>query len=282
MRLARVVGRSVLGLMTVAAGTALVARERDLDDRQRLSRQLARRGPNAAEVEHFHPEQVAGLPAPARRYFLRAIAPGTPLAHHVELEMGGSIRLSPDGAWMPMRARQILAPPSGFVWEATVGQGALRFSGADSYADGRGEVRFQAWGLVPFVRAGGPDVARSARGRLAGEAVWNPAALLPQRGVTWEPIDERSARATMTIDGEPLTLTVTVEDDGRLASVSLMRWGDRTDDGTYGLVPFGVNVLGEGRFGGYTIPTRIGGGWWFGTERYFELARFEIERASFH
>ncbi len=275
----RLLGMGAVGLFTAALSFALVTRSTDIRERQRLWRQLERR--RRDDPSAFHLAMVAHLPDPARRYFAHAIAPGTPLASSVELRMGGSIRLSPDGAWMPLRARQILAPPMGFVWEATVGRGLLRFSGADYYVQGDAEVNFRLWGLVPFVRASDRNIARSARGRLVGEALWNPAALLPQRGVIWEAIDEQSVRATLTVDGEPIPVTLAVKEDGHLVSVTFDRWGDRTDDGRHALIPFGCGVLAEGRFGGYTIPTRIHAGWWFGTGHYFEFARFEVERATF-
>ena len=145
---------------------------------------------------------MADLPEPARRYFLHAIAPGTPLAQAVVLEMEGAIRIQPDGPWLPMQARQVLAPPHGFVWEAAVRQGVMRLSGADSYGADEGHMRFRLWGLVPVVQGGGPDVTRSARGRLAIEAVMHPAALLPQRGVVWDAVDAHTARATLTIEAE--------------------------------------------------------------------------------
>jgi hypothetical protein len=231
--------------------------------------------------ERFQEDLVAGLPDPARRYFLHAIRPGTKLARLVVLEMGGSMRLQPDGAWLPMKARQVLASPHGFVWEATVHQGLLWFSGTDHYAASSGETRFWLCGLIPMVRASGSDVSRSARGRLAGEAIWNPAALLPQRDVSWEQVDEHTARATLAIDGESIPLVLTVEPNGRLRSVQLERWGDRTADGHFASIPFGMDVLEEREFSGYTIPSRIAGGWWYGTERFFDFFRGLIRRAEF-
>ncbi|BAZ69527.1 hypothetical protein NIES4106_43000 [Fischerella sp. NIES-4106] len=44
----------------------------------------------------FTEDMVAGLPTPVQRYFLHAIAPGTPLASSVTLEMSGSFRLGQD------------------------------------------------------------------------------------------------------------------------------------------------------------------------------------------
>ena len=44
----------------------------------------------------FTEDMVADLDEPVRRYFLHAIAPGTPLVTYAELEMSGSFRSKPD------------------------------------------------------------------------------------------------------------------------------------------------------------------------------------------
>jgi hypothetical protein len=141
----------------------------------------------------FTEDMVSDLPAPARRYLLHAIGPGTPLAFSVSLEMRGTMRLKPEQEWMPMKARQILAPVTGFVWRAEVGDGLTRFSGGDHFANGSGRVRFWLWGVIPLLKQEGPDVSRAAIGRLVCETIWLPSSLLPQRGVKWEGLDDRSA-----------------------------------------------------------------------------------------
>ena len=229
----------------------------------------------------FSPEMVSNLPAPAKRYFLHAIKRGTPLASSVILRMKGSIRLKPDAAWMPMQARQILSPPRGFVWRASAGSGLLRISGADYYFDDAGAIRFHLWGLVPAVKVTGPDIARSAAGRTAGETFWIPSALLPGQGVNWEEVDESSARVAVKVGSETVRVKISVDREGACHSVSFQRWGDRTQDGRFAYIPFGGDLSEERTFGGYTIPTTISGGWWYGTEHYFEFFRARVENAEF-
>jgi hypothetical protein len=195
--------------------------------------------------------------------------------------MSGQMRLGEDQRWLPFRARQALAPPDGFVWEASVGTGLWRFAGADAYANGEGRMAFRLWDLLPIVRAGGPDVSRSARGRLAIESIWQPASLLPQRGVTWAPIDDRTAQATVTIDGDPVPLTLSIAPDGGLRAVSIERWGNATVDGEYAAIPFGADVLAESTYEGYTVPSRLDVSWWYGTDRAFNFFRAGLVDVSY-
>jgi hypothetical protein len=239
------------------------------------------RSPGPLRMQRFTEDLVADLPPPARRYFLHAIQPRTPLASSVRLDMRGTIRLGPTRNWMPMTAREILSPPARFVWRATIGRGLLRLIRGDEYAEGSGRVRFSLWGIIPVVNRSGSDVSRSARGRLAGESCWVPASLLPQRGVQWEAVDEESAQATITIHGETVTTTFFVSPEGRLQRSVLPRWGDQTEDGRFATIPFGCEVKAEQTYQGYTIPSEIGAGWWFGTDRYFESFRARIENAVF-
>lgn len=229
----------------------------------------------------FDPAMVDGLPEPARRYLLHAIAPGTPLARSVRLAMHGTLRLSPDGDTLPMRAEQVLAPPAGFIWRARVGSGAMRFRGFDRYTHGQGQMRWWMAGLLPLVRAGGADVTRSAAGRLGGEAVLLPSALLPARGAAWEAVDDSTARVRLAIGGEPVTATLRIDAGGRLLHASLMRWRDDAGRGAPGYVRFDVEFSGERTFGGYTVPGHLRAGWRLGEPDEFPFFDATLDSAEY-
>jgi hypothetical protein len=132
-----------------------------------------------------------------------------------------------------------------------------------------------------MVRATGPDVSRSARGRLAIESIWSPASLLPQRGVTWRDIDEWTVQAVLTIDGDVIPLTLTIGASGNLQVVKIDRWGNLTPDGQYAAVPFGADVFDERTFGGYTVPSYLGVNWWHETDREFPFFTARVTAATF-
>jgi hypothetical protein len=241
---------TVTGLVLLAVAIVLVAlRLRHDRELERVWRSLQVRPPD----ETFDPASVAGLPEPARRYLLRAIAPGTPLARSVVVTLVGRIGLRPGANKLPFTSELLVAPPDGLIWKATVGSGVMRLSGDDRYAAGQGMMRWFLWHLIPVIRAGGPDVSRSAAGRVALEAAsFLPPALLPQRGARWEAIDDHSARVHLRVGSEKLTPVLFVAADGRLEQLEMLRWDP--DDRDY-ILWRGDALTAERRFGGYTLTT---------------------------
>ena len=249
-------------------------------DEARIGKLWAALRPAGGPGEPFAPGMLDGLPEPARRYLAHAIAPGTPLARAVELRMTGAV--STDGRkWLPLAAEEIVAPGRGFIWRANARLGGpLRLRAIDHYADGAARMLLAFQGLITMTSKTGPDLARSAAGRLLSESIWLPSALLPERGAAWEGIDADHARVRLAVGDVTAVLTLTIDAEGRPVSVVLPRWKD-APGGRWEEAPFGVFVEEETAFEGYAIPTRLRAGWWPGTEKYLEFARFSVEGATF-
>ena len=200
------------------------------------------------------------------------------MAVSVQFTMSGAIRTSADAPWSPLTAKQVLTPHHGFVWRAKAQQGPVFMTVKDHYFQGDGRMRVELLGLVPFVNATGPDLSKSALGRLIAESFWVPATLLPRHGVTWEAVDDEHIQATFTVDGETSTLELTIDADGRVHEIVLpQRWN--ADGHKY--VPFGGVADEERTFGGYTIPSAVRIGWGYGTDDYVEGIRLDLETAAF-
>ncbi|MGM0591867.1 MAG: DUF6920 family protein [Halobacteriota archaeon] len=230
----------------------------------------------AGTPERFDPESVADLPDPARRYLTHAIEPDAPLSRRVELSMTGEFRT--DRGWKPFTATETLVAGVGFLWSVRLRAAPLvEISGSDYYVDEEGGQKLTLWGAIPFVSASGRGVDRSARGRLVAEYVWLPTALLPQFGAEWDAVDETHAAVTCVVDDYQTTVTIAVDDEGRLREATL----DRYRGGT-GPVSFGVTVDEEASFGGMTIPSEMAVGWEFGTPGYREFFRATVEEATFY
>jgi len=225
----------------------------------------------------FSSAELDGLPDPVRHYMEAAIAPGTPLATAARFRMSGSIKLG--RRWVRFRALQIEAPHDGFVWAARAG-GVI--AGSDRYADGQGAMNWKVLGLVRVMHADGPDVSRSAAGRVGAEAVWVPTALLPRFGVTWNATDPLHIMANYHLDDAEIELYYTLGNDARVQSVVFDRWGDPDDTGTWRHHPFGFEVTGYSTFDGVTIPSAGRAGWFYGTDRWDEGEFFRSEITDYH
>jgi len=236
-------------------------------DRVERARLLIRPDPTPRT---FDPAMLAELPEPARRYLSHAILPGAELRRGVSiLRMTGRFdpgtREAPQA--MEMVARQVIAVPAGFLWEARAGRGIMAISGSDSGS----WTRFWLAGLVPVARAGGTaDHRRSAFGRLACEAaIWTPAALLPGPGVRWEAAGPDAARVTLSHEDLVQSVTLSLAPDGRPLSVVTMRWSNANPAKRWQLQPFGADLSAEREVQGYRVPTHVEAGNFHGTDDYF-------------
>lgn len=227
----------------------------------------------------FTAESVAGVPEAARRYLGHAIAPGTPRATAVRLRMHGEIKL---GSWRRFTAEEVLRWDRGFVWSARTKLAGLPVSGSDRWIDGVGAMRWKLLGLVPVMVASGPDIARSALGRCQLECVWLPSALAGP-GVVWQAEDPERVEARLVFAGEPGTVRLACDAAGGVRSVVGPRWGN-PGGGRHRLVDFGGVVEAERCFEGYTIPSRLRLGWYFGTDRFAsegEFFRVTVDAATY-
>lgn len=206
--------------------------------------------------ERFTPAHVAGLPEPARRWLEHAIAPGTPLRTSVELTLHGRIRL---GRWRDVTARQALAPCDGYVWASWTRLAGGPVTGFDRLTHDEGEMRHVWRGRVPVTIASGPDVTRSAAGRLVAELPLVPAAALSP-SLTWRRVDDTEVVASVPCAGRRHEVSIRVEPSGALRDVRLLRWAK------VGRTPYLPHLFvatfdGETTYDGFTIPRNVVAGY---------------------
>ena len=211
--------------------------------------------PAGAEV--YSPAQLAGLPAPVARYFRFALAPGQPIVRRARIEHAGEFQLALDRPAVPFTSVQrFTLDRPGFVWDARIHLvPLLPVRVRDSYIAGTGSMLGKLGALVPVARAAGtPEMAASALQRYLAEAPWVPTTLLPGHGVSWEAVDDGTARATLR-DGD---LAVSVDfhfaPSGEIRGMSALRYRDV--DGRGVLTPFEGRHLDYARRGGMMVPTR--------------------------
>jgi hypothetical protein len=229
--------------------------------------------------ETFGPKTLKDMPEGAQLYFQHSILPGTLLARGVRLRMHGEINLS---GWLPFRAEQVILCRGEMVWAATVRRMGIPITGYDRLVNGIGEMSWKVLGIIPVMKASGSDVTRSAAGRMKAEMLWVPSAFLLNRALI-SMDDGGGITFSFSLNGDDSGVTMGIDGEGRPTWLRMKRWGD-PEGGGHGLYDFGAVIEEERTFGGYTIPSKLRAGWFFGSERFERegvFFRATIDQASF-
>ncbi|WP_426031191.1 DUF6920 family protein [Cypionkella sp. TWP1-2-1b2] len=208
-------------------------------------------------ITRYDAAEIAGLPAPVRRYFERALSHGQPIIRSVDLSQSGTFNLSlVTPQWKPFTARQhVTTARPGFVWDAAILMfPALPVRVVDAYIAGIGMLRPAILGLFALGAVQGKgEIARGELMRYFAEAVWYPTALLPSQGVVWQAVDDSSAHATIS-DGEvSLTLLFRFGADGLVAEVHADARGGMVGN-TVVMMPWDCRMSQYRRQDGMLVP----------------------------
>jgi hypothetical protein len=227
----------------------------------------------------FRPEKVSHLGVNIRRYLEHAITTGTELASAVRLKMEGEIKLK---RWYPFSAEELISWNQGMIWKARVSMNMIPIIGFDRWTGGQGCMLWKIFGLIPIIKEEGDDISRSTAGRIIAELVWLPS-VLAGSSVSWKEVGPERLEANIDAFGQSTILNLTTNNDGHLETVMLQRWGN-PEGGKFNNIPFGGIVERESTFDGYTIPSQLRIGWYFGTDRFYpegEFFRCQIKEAFF-
>lgn len=248
-----------LGVLAGVAATALATRRWKASTARlvvRLTRTSA--GPRAAVPL----PALESLPAPVGRFF-RTVLPAGRMIRVARITQAGEFRSreSPDvgAGWQPFEATQVFTTdPPGFVWDANIRMApftAVRVR--DAYVAGGASMRGAALALIPVVdEPDGPELRAGALQRYLAESVWFPTALLPRDGLSWSPMDDTHARATL-VDG-PTSVSLEFEFGADGTIVGVWTPGRKRavpgEKGTYVTVPWGGRYGRYVEHGGMLVP----------------------------
>jgi hypothetical protein len=215
---------------------------------------------SAGDARTVTEELLTGLPAPVRRYLTWTGIVGKPLVHTVYLRQHGRIRLGKGQVWLPLNAEEYYAvQPPGFVWDARLHLGPLPVGrGRDMYANGRGSMLIKAASLVTVADASGEAMDQGSMLRYLNEMMWFPTALLGDN-VSFQAIDDNSARVTLTDHGRTATATMSFDAEGRLIEFVAKR-SAMAGSGSR-LATWSVPITEYGEIEGLRLPVRVKAVW---------------------
>lgn len=221
------------------------------------------------------------IPEPIRRHLRFAIREGTPAIGTARLQHDGFFRTTPRQGWWPIEGEQYFTTAApGFVWHATVRPlPGLWIEARDCLLDGRGHMLVKLESTFPLAAAAGPEIDQGASLRWLAESAWFPYALVGD-AISWEPIDARSARATIRTGGLPVSAVFEVDPQGKLARLHASRYCDIAG-GKAVLIPWTGRYGDYGEHAGFRIPASVEVSW--ALERgTFSYARFRITRVDYN
>lgn len=162
------------------------------------------------------------VPPPVQRYFRAVLKHGQPMIAVARFTHTGTFNMGETTpSWRRFSSAQIVTTsPPGFDWDARVRMApGLNALVHDAYVAGEGLLHAELLGLVTVAdMRGTPDLAQGELLRYLAEAMWYPTALLPGQGLVWTPIDDTSARATLTDGTTSVSLDFRFGPDGLIES----------------------------------------------------------------
>lgn len=129
------------------------------------------------------------------------------------------MRLKPDGRWLRFKGvEDFEVERVAFSWRARF----LLLRVVDGYAGGEGRLEVRFLGLVPVLRAEGPDVDEGEALRYLAELPWVPHAMLANRELEWHEFDGRTVEVATTARSRRAGVKLEFDADGDIV-------GSRTD-----------------------------------------------------
>ncbi|MGD0499440.1 MAG: DUF6544 family protein [Bryobacteraceae bacterium] len=222
---------------------------------------------------------IAALPPPAARYLAVARVAGKRPPRTVHLRQSGAMRTAPDKGWFPMSAEEWFSlDPPGFIWRGAIRPNPLlRVSAVDRFVDGHGSMQISAWGKVPMGSVSGPETDSGELLRFLVEIVWFPAFWLSPL-VTWQLIDERSARASIRVNGIEVSSMMIFDDGGLPCGIETQRY--RTVCKRFELTPWRGRCADYREAHGMLVPHQIAVTWGL-PQGDFEWLRASIEQIEY-
>lgn len=248
--------------------------------RSRFLGELDRRIATVEQSDPARVDRLEHLPAPVRRHVERSgIQPLHSYAYS-QLEQTGQIKLSQDGDWLDFSAQQWFAVDRpAFVWKPHMAMPVGSIVGSDWLDGAQGGLQMRLFGAIPVANADGPEVTEGELARYLAELPWNPAAMATNEQISWTPVDDHHATATLTVGELSSTVTFEFDDAGDIASV-MARQRPRGSGADLERLPWGGEFSDYADFDGVRVPSHAEVFWEEDSGRYTyfrgEIVTFEL------
>ncbi|QTA37473.1 hypothetical protein JYK00_06970 [Thermosipho ferrireducens] len=227
-------------------------------------------------------ETISKLPPIVQKWLERSNIVGKNYIKSIYLEQKGKMRITPEGNWMDVTAKQWFNTENpGFIWIAKVKMfpGAY-FAGRDKYENGKGHMLIKLLYLIPVVDEKGREIDQGTLLRYLGEIVWFPTAAL-SKYIKWEQIDKKIAKATISHGKITATGIFEFNENGDLISFQARRYYNRKGKNTLENWYVRIEPDSYKEFENVRIPTVFSVTWKL-KEGDFTWYKFEVTNVKYN
>lgn len=207
-------------------------------------------------------QMIEGLPISIRSWLTSSGMVGKETIRSVHLEQEALMQMKPGQKnWNKANAKQYFTTdPPAFNWFVNLSMfRILPVAGRDKFEDGKGEMTIRLLSLIPVVNTkNNQKTDEGTLQRYLAEIVWFPSAALSPY-ITWEPIDDFSAKATMNYMGTEGSGTFHFDKDGRFLKFETMRYAESDENSERKL--WTVTATKTGVRNGISIPVEANLKW---------------------
>ena len=221
----------------------------------------------------FNYSQLEGLPPIVENYFKHVLKDGQPYISNVKLIHDGYFKISKDKKWSKIRGNQYFTTEKpGFIWEGKIGI----VSAKDKYLNDEGSLSVKLFNLVKIAEAKGDYINQGELLRWLGESVWFPTNLLPSEYLTWQPINDTSAKLLFNHNDLKLYYIVTFNNKNELIKLETNRYMDENN-----LKQWIGECSNYQEVNGIKIPFNIKATWKLDDENY-NYVDFNIKKIEYN
>jgi hypothetical protein len=216
---------------------------------------------NTEENTIVNENDIEHLPEPVKNWLLECGAVGKPYISIGKVTQKAEMKMNPEQKkWMSATAMQYTTIDiPAFIWTVNVKMNSLLYAqGRDKFEDGKGEMLIKMNSLINVVNEKGEKMSEGTLQRYLGEMVWFPSlALMPY--MTWEQINDTTAKATMTYMGTTGSGTFHFNANGDVTQFSALRYMGNEE--TTKRHNWTMNISGYKTFEGIKVPSKMTSTW---------------------
>lgn len=260
-------------IVALADQRASSLRSRFARDRDALLARHTAAAPTVTEAD------LAALPPLMQTYLRRVGAVGRPRVRNLRVTFEAQMRGAATAAWMPASATQyesFVAPSRLFFMKAS--RSGVPFDILHRYLDGAATFEVRVAGLIPVVDKSGPGITHDETVTMMNDVlVLAPAAVL-DLPFSFEPLGERSLRATFRNAGYTVSADLTFDASGDLIGFVS---SDRAHDREGGPATWSTPISGYAEVDGIRIGT-LGDANWIDRTGEWTYGRFRITSIAYN